>query len=396
MAAAPRRRLRHVASCLSTSAGDAAATASAAAAATPALIFDQQPSATFTHRGMPLGCEMGQLRDSSHLRTDGPALRSRMESDGYVLLRGLLDRPTVKAARLEVLQRLAMSESQFVLDTPEHPVHKGIFREGATNMSFMPTVTVGNDPLQSVLRTGPLLDVLGVMLNGKIRAFDYTWFRVKSPGTETSSPPHTDSIYMGRGTPDLYTCWTPFSDVDLSMGGLMILEGSHRKFRHGAGGTHGLREYAAGDVDSHCAADGETVAAIAQARREGRALTVAEQARLHENKRSALLHGEGVAQALSDAHSVVDPAHSHVMGNSGGGGRWLTSHYRMGDALIFSIFTMHASTDNRAASGEVRLSSDTRYQLASEPCDDRWVGEEARQNISPHGLKSQVSRDCGV
>jgi hypothetical protein len=56
------------------------------------------------------------------------------------------------------------------------------------------------------------------------------------------------------------------------------------------------------------------------------------------------------------------------------GGRWLTTEYRASDVLIFSIFTVHASLDNQ--SDRVRISSDSRYQLASDPVDERWVGEK--------------------
>ena len=51
------------------------------------------------------------------------------------------------------------------------------------------------------------------------------------------------------------------------------------------------------------------------------------------------------------------------------GGRLLTcENYRMGDLLIFSVFTVHGSLDNHT--NRIRLSTDTRYQLASEPLDD--------------------------
>jgi hypothetical protein len=38
------------------------------------------------------------------------------------------------------------------------------------------------------------------------------------------------------------------------------------------------------------------------------------------------------------------------------------------------MFTVHTSLDNH--SDRIRISSDTRYQLASEPVDERWVGEQ--------------------
>jgi ectoine hydroxylase-related dioxygenase (phytanoyl-CoA dioxygenase family) len=57
------------------------------------------------------------------------------------------------------------------------------------------------------------------------------------------------------------------------------------------------------------------------------------------------------------------------------GGRWLTADFRPGDVLIFTMFTLHASLDNQSEN-RLRLSTDTRYQLASDPVDERWVGED--------------------
>ena len=53
---------------------------------------------------------------------------------------------------------------------------------------------------------------------------------------------------------------------------------------------------------------------------------------------------------------------------------WSTAEYRAGDLLTFSIQTVHCSLDNH--SDRIRLSSDSRYQLASDPIDERWIGDE--------------------
>ena len=60
----------------------------------------------------------------------------------------------------------------------------------------------------------------------------------------------------------------------------------------------------------------------------------------------------------------------------------------MGDLLVFSMFTMHASTDNHTR--RIRLSSDTRYQLAGEPVDERWIGEDP----PAHGIHSKRGLIC--
>lgn len=55
------------------------------------------------------------------------------------------------------------------------------------------------------------------------------------------------------------------------------------------------------------------------------------------------------------------------------GGRWVTTEYQAGDAVLFTMFTMHASLTN--VSKRYRFSSDTRYQPIDEPVDPRWVGD---------------------
>jgi len=168
-------------------------------------------------------------------------------------------------------------------------------------------------------------------LGGEVRHFDYTWFRTIFPGPGTAS--HCDVVYMGRGTPRLYTAWTPIGDIDTELGGLMILEGSnnHRKLRE---------SYCKMDVDSYCE------------NREGPAGLDAWQ--------------KGTGGWLGKNPNQIQKSL---------GGRWLTTPlYRAGDVLVFTVFTVHAGMDNQTAN-RIRLSSDSRYQLASEPADERWIGE---------------------
>jgi ectoine hydroxylase-related dioxygenase (phytanoyl-CoA dioxygenase family) len=189
-----------------------------------------------------------------------------------------------------------------------------------------------------------MMKIFTDLLGGEVRHFDYAWFRSVAPGLGTS--PHCDSVYMNRGTQKLFTAWTPIGDCTLEMGGLMILEGSSRNQR--------LREtYCATDVDSFCV------------NRDGRAGKDAWQ--------------KGTSGALS--RNPVQVQHSL-------GGRWLTNEYHAGDLLIFSIFTVHASLDNHSRT--IRLSCDSRYQLASEAVDERWIGEKP----IAHGEAGKRGRIC--
>jgi ectoine hydroxylase-related dioxygenase (phytanoyl-CoA dioxygenase family) len=161
---------------------------------------------------------------------------------------------------------------------------------------------------------------------------------------------------MGRGTHDLYTAWTPLGDIPISIGGLIVLENSHKQ-------TERLRDYLRQDVDSYCA-NGPNA----------------------EKVQTGQMHWEHWDGSGDDWDGSL--SHDPVALREHLGGRWLTADYRAGDVLIFSIKTVHASLDN--GSDRIRLSSDTRYQRADQPADERWVGDAP----IAHGLQAKRGRIC--
>ena len=180
----------------------------------------------------------GFLRNSAALVGVAAALRERMTEDGYLYLPGLLNRAEVEAARISVLERAA---ADGLLD-PEFPVAKGILKPNI-NPYFKPEYAQENAALHKILYDGPMIQFFENFFGESVRHFDYTWLRAVGAGLGTS--PHCDTVYMGRGTPDLLTAWTPLGDVPLTVGGLMLLENSHRR-------VDVLRDYLRQDVDTYC------------------------------------------------------------------------------------------------------------------------------------------------
>ena len=145
--------------------------------------------------------------------------------------------------------------------------------------------------------------------------YDYKWLRVVPPKGFTGA--HYDIVYMGRGTDNVLTCWTPIGDIPIELGPLAILVGSHR--------FDIIKEtYGQMDVDRD--------------------------------------HVTG--SFSNDPFELIDKY----------GGQWQTTDFQVGDVLIFGMFTIHASLDN--TTNRFRLTADTRYQPANEPVDERWVGSE--------------------
>ena len=274
----------------------------------------------------------GELRRSSDVLGDTEELRRRRLEDGYLYLPGFFPRDDVAAARNEFVSRLRDLNA---LD-PDYPVEQAI---AAKNLppNIARAVVRENAPLRDVVFSTRLLKFYEKLLGSDVRHYDHIWTRVVAPGEGTA--PHCDLVYMGRGTHDVMTAWIPYGDVSLDLGGLMLLEKSHTQ-------TERLRKYLASDVDTYC-----------------------------EN-RGPYKHKSGLLS--SNPASLREKM----------GGRWLTAEFRMGDLLTFGMKLVHASLDNQTRA--FRMSSDSRYQLASEPIDERWVGSDTEE----YSERNRIGKIC--
>lgn len=281
--------------------------------------------------------KVGLLRDSSDAADDFDELRRRLAADGYLYMPGYLDRDEVLAARASLTDRLAEAG---VLD-PAYPSIDGIAKPGSGYV-FKPEITNNNPAVQNLLYAGRLPEFYRQLFQEEIRHYDFTWLRAIGPGKGTN--PHCDLPYMGRGTHSHLTCWVPYGDISFTLGGLMVLEGSHKRMDL-------LEHYVYRDVDSYC-----------------------------ENKPKEAEAAKAGKWAFTGTLSHNPPVVRNKFG-----GRWLTTEFKAGDFITFGMFLVHASLDNRTEN-QLRISSDSRYQRASEPIDERWVG------INPPGHSTAGKR----
>jgi hypothetical protein len=313
---------------LATATAIATETATATATATTSAPAAGSRPPAVTSRGVPLDTApeaFGPLRRSDDAVDDPATLQQRMAEDGYLFLPGFLDREQVLAARQATLAKLAAAGHL----APGTDPRLGIASPDTT-IKFAPELAEDNEPLRELLYTGRMMEFYRRFFGEDVLHFTYTWVRAVSPGMGTA--PHGDSVFMNRGTSRLYTAWTPLDDISWDLGGLIVLERSHRL-------DEIMATYHQQDVDRYC-----------------------------ENEADAALYASGEKSwngSLSD-----DPAELRRQL----GLRWVSGEFRAGDLLTFSIYTLHASLDNRT--DRIRLSSDSRYQPASEPADERWIGEQ--------------------
>lgn len=224
---------------------------------------------------------------------------------------------------------------------PAAPLLDGVLREGWRN-GFRIDLAKDNEPVRRVLYEGPMIEFFEGFLGQPVRHYDYTWVRSVGPGHGT--PPHYDIVYMGRGTWNLWTAWTPMGDVSWDLGGLMVIPGTHKHERLRNG-------YAKKDVDTYC------------------------------TNRPA---PSGWNSPGTDGWLTNDP-----VGVRKRLGRWSSSQFRAGDVIVFSTCLVHAGLDNRTPD-RIRLSTDSRYQPLSEPADERWIGA----NPIGHGAAAKRGQIC--
>jgi Phytanoyl-CoA dioxygenase (PhyH) len=286
----------------------------------------------------------GFLSSSMDALEDPVELRRRLDEDGYLYMPGFFDRDLVKAARESLTSRLA---AQGLLD-PSRDSWDGVAHpDPARRVAFKPDLAENNETIDRVVFGPELFGFYEKFFGEPVRAFDFKWLRAISPGMGT--PAHCDWVYMGRGTPRLLTCWIPYGDVPLEVGGLMMLEKSHHQSAR-------IKNYLEMDVDGYC---------------ENRPKDV---------EKVAVKGGWKYNGNLSDRSDTLPEKFNT---------RWLTAEeWRMGDFITFNMTMIHGSLDN--ATDRIRLSSDTRYQCASEPADERWVGPKP----IGHSLAGKRGRVC--
>ena len=269
----------------------------------------------------------GRLVEYDGDAADGAAIRSQIDYDGYVLMRGVLDRMEVLAAREEVFRRLEQ------VGEVKSPAIDGIAtgesrrREVISNLhDFWKLVSEGL-ALRQVTHGSRIRTVVENIYGEPARPHDLMYLRPAVVGRSTKL--HYDYPFFARRSFRIHTAWIPFGDIPVSDGPLMIVEGSNRF------------------------AD------------------LIDPIRNHDYEHQ---HSDEVIQrAAYEEPNATDPITFARDRQT----RLLSTDFQAGDVLVFGGFTLHGSLDNCSPIGRIRLSCDVRYQPFADPCDDeRYFGAD--------------------
>lgn len=244
---------------------------------------------------------------------DKEALWERLRADGYLFLRGVLDRETVLQFRryyFDALSKTGLVERD---SDPAVGLIGGEVDKAALRETLFREVVPG--PEYAAFCTQPAVrDWYAWFLGGDTFLHRRKIIRHTAPGERgigLATQAHYDLLYLRDGTDRVLSSWIPLGDCPIERGGLVYLERSHHWV---------LREEALGLL-----------------KRPAASIT-------------ADLPG------LANEHDA----------------RWLVADYEAGDMVVHTAHTVHAALDNVAEDGVMRLSTDIRYQRADQPIDLRW------------------------
>jgi Phytanoyl-CoA dioxygenase (PhyH) len=169
------------------------------------------------------------FEDSSAFLDDPAALRARFERDGYVLLRGVVERDVLLDARRAISGVL---HHHGWLEPSQDPMaavpRRGPYVEGEAKFLEAYDDVQRLEAFHAVPHHPSVRRCMTALLGPTAFPHPLSIARLIFPGNdEWTTPPHQD-YPNNQGTVELYACWMPLADCSMEEGNLSILRGSHR------------------------------------------------------------------------------------------------------------------------------------------------------------------------
>ncbi len=243
---------------------------------------------------------------------------NRFRTNGYVLLRGALDRESVLDLRADYFSRFPASMLR-AGTTPRDGIYSGVEPDDLPDYGTAghPAFDLVRGPAFDAFSRGPQLrDIAETLLGGPVELLPRRILRHFQRSAARASRAHVDWDYMDRGSDTVVTAWVPLGDCPIECGGLVYLEGSH-------------------------------------------AIPRAELDRLRDHT-DRPHDRRPISNDLGMTARVL-------------GGRWLWTDYLAGDVVLHSPHLVHASLDN--TSDVMRLSADLRFVRSDGRPDERWKND---------------------
>jgi ectoine hydroxylase-related dioxygenase (phytanoyl-CoA dioxygenase family) len=254
-------------------------------------------------------------------------LREQYAAQGYLWLKGLLDRKTIFAFRKRFFRAFAETGLLMPGTDPAEGIYSGGGEDHRAIAKLMHEI-VRWSAYEAFCLQPEIWEFYETLFDGAPYLHKRKIVRYTKPHEASATGAHYDLTYLRAGTDQVATSWIPIGDIPVHMGGLVYLEGSH---------TWGKRMEA-------------------EFREQNEGLSREEQINAYNKNMSAT---GWLTKDLPNLANRLDA-------------RWLIADYEAGDMMVHSAYMIHAATTNEDTNGTMRLSTDIRYQRVRDEIDVRW------------------------
>lgn len=162
----------------------------------------------------------GELESSNHLLDDHAALMLSYEENGYLLFRGVLDARSVAEARRAMMD--VMVAHGVIAPGAEEPLWTGVTLQGGLEESAEFAGIA-----RRLLERPENMRVLEKILGEAVSLVPIVQYRSYPPGTSAGGV-HQDGFFS-PGIEGYKPVWIPLTDIDETVGGLLLAVGQHRR-----------------------------------------------------------------------------------------------------------------------------------------------------------------------
>ncbi len=181
--------------------------------------------------------------ESQNLHGQPAALKERLEEDGYLFFRNLIDPKPLQnllTAILEICKKhdWLIQGSALMQRRGKNDAYSGYFESTAVYREIQ---KLENFHLLS--HHPSIVSTLSGILGQQVFPHPRNIARITLPDSaKMTTPPHQDYVFI-QGSQESYTAWFPLSDCPKELGGLIMAKGTHKDGilpTHEAEGTGGL------------------------------------------------------------------------------------------------------------------------------------------------------------
>jgi ectoine hydroxylase-related dioxygenase (phytanoyl-CoA dioxygenase family) len=258
--------------------------------------------------------ELAEFRVSNDALGAPDELRRRFQDEGYVFIKGLLDRDQLLSLRREMMTTIQHGGWLVAGTDPADGIANLSARctEGDLGYTEVYHAVYKLENFHRIAHSPELLEVLEALMGRPVMPHPQKIARLWFPQfTMHTTPVHQDFVHF-QGNFETCTAWSPVGDCSTELGGLALLPGSHK----------------VGTVLEHHFSLGAG----------GLSLDTASE---------------------STAHKEIDVP-------------WHTTNYEVGDTLFFPALTVHKALEN-VTEDRLRLSLDNRYLAVGDAICDHML-----------------------